>query len=195
MIIDHPVWKLDTRFHQIPRCRQLIARIIGLDDKEYRLWDLLCTLTMYKPQHPELSSIARATDLQISQILGKGWSMPTVCRTRKRLEVHMVIETIETSTYRVLVPMMKEVPSVLEVDIVRMQEEVSNLQAAPEEKVRSSNISNKSNNMSKPMSATSKPRTMVEYEAILLEGGFPGMDASDLRFIDNQNLVESRPVV
>lgn len=203
MKVDHPVWKLRSNgYDQISKSRQLIAKIIGLNDKEYRLWDLFCSLTMYKPHHPEVNNIVRITDLEASHILGKGWSAPTVCRTRKRLEALMVIEIVEMSTYRLLVPMTKEVPSTLKDDVTKMQDEIanmkarpSNLQACPEEYLNPSNNSNKSNNMNRSMTTTTKSRSEEEYEEILHEGDFPGLGSDDMRFIDNQDFIETNPVV
>lgn len=182
MFTNHPVRFLDHRFGQVQRSRQLIARILELDNNEYRLWDLICTLRPMPYKEVKAPDIISATNLQISQIMGNGWSESTVSRCRNSLASKNVIEQLTKSSSRILIGLEKEIPTILQEEVLKLKEEIASMQFAPEKKSTFSNISNKSSNL-----ANHKPRTVAEYEHIRLEDNYRYLTTEDMLWIDQKS--------
>lgn len=106
MVTNHPVGNINTRFQMVPRSRHLIARVLDLDDKEYRLWDLFSALMPYDYTKKVVTPYVEATDIQLSQIMGdKKWAPSVICKTRHELEAKNVIQKLKNSSYRIFIPM------------------------------------------------------------------------------------------
>jgi len=190
MRTNHPVHFLDYRYEQIQRSRQIIARLLELNNQEYRLWDLICTLRPMPYKEIRTTDIICATNLQISQILGEGWSESTVSRHRNSLAAKKVIEQLTESSSRILIGLEKEIPTILQEEVAKLKESIANLQVPPEKKTTISNNSNKSSNLLTPIQGISLPdtvRTLAEYEQIRLEGNYLYLTAEDMIWIDSQH--------
>lgn len=190
MITNHPVGHINTRFQMVPRSRHLIARVLDLDDKEYRLWDLFSALTPYDYSKKEVVPYVETTDLQLSQIMGdKKWTRSVICKTRQELEAKNVIQKLKNSSYRILVLMDRDIPAFLHDEVVKLKEEIANMQYEPEVKTKVSNTSNKSSNLSIPdkdITLPSRIRNQFEYEEIQREGNYQQITIEDMMWIDSQ---------
>lgn len=101
-----PVKRLNDTYQRLYRNRHLIAKKCGMDDSEYRLWDLYLAIYDWDKTHAATFETFTATDANIAEILG--WSTSKVCRARHELLGKKVIEIVERSVYRVKLLPVKE---------------------------------------------------------------------------------------
>lgn len=187
MLIPHPVRFLDSRFEQIQRSRQLIARVLNLDNDEYRLWDLLCSIRPM-PYKNEQTDIITATNIQLGQILGVSHS--TVCRHRNSLASKNAIQQLTDSSSRILIGLEKTIPPILQEEVAKLREQIASLQTVPGLKIKRSNTSNKSSNLSVPsndITLPSRRRNRSEYEETQREGNYQQLTIEDMMWIDSQH--------
>jgi hypothetical protein len=87
-------------FVQLKRDRYFIARMEGLTDQEYRLWDLLEALVDWNPRHEERYNRVTIPDGEVAEILG--WSLSKVWRTRKSLSDKNYICEVGSQTFNLI---------------------------------------------------------------------------------------------
>ena len=90
------------------RNRHLYAKILKLNDAEYRLLDLYGALIVWdKKNYPEQYESVQASDKQISDILR--WSVSKVCRTKNKLIEKKLVRMDGIADYKVLLIFNKEI--------------------------------------------------------------------------------------
>jgi hypothetical protein len=87
-------------FIQLKRDRYIAAKMEGLTDQEYRLWDLLEALVDWNPRHEERYNRVTIPDGEMAEILG--WSLSKVWRTRKGLVEKNFISEVGSQTFSLM---------------------------------------------------------------------------------------------
>jgi hypothetical protein len=87
-------------YQRLGRERHTIAKDCGLDDSEYRLWDLLGSCTIWDSKKTAYGTL-EATQAALANILGLGWSISKVSRRFHSLHNKGMISIIEDGVYEV----------------------------------------------------------------------------------------------